>query len=93
MIFKIRFKGGAENRHGKVNILLQSYISRATIDDFSLVSDTMYVAQNAARILRALFEIALRRSWVSVATKALALCKSVDQRMWYAFEYEYLIFV
>lgn len=37
--------GGSENNHGKVNILLQTYISRGTVDAFSLVSDSAYVAQ------------------------------------------------
>ncbi|KAJ3352530.1 activating signal cointegrator 1 complex subunit [Entophlyctis luteolus] len=56
-------KGGTDTVHGKTNILLQSYISRATINDFALVSDCAYVAQNSARILRALFEIFDRRMW------------------------------
>ena len=38
-------KGGVENAHGKVNILLQTYISRGFIDSFSLISDSAYVAQ------------------------------------------------
>ncbi|KAI9005728.1 Sec63 Brl domain-containing protein [Hyaloraphidium curvatum] len=74
--------GGAENVHGKVNILLQSYISREWVEDFALQSDTNYVAQNSGRILRALFEIALSRNWGPTAYTILALCKSVDKRMW-----------
>lgn len=65
-----------------MNILLQNYISKGRIEDFSLVSDSAYVAQNSARIARALFEIALKRGWVSVATKLLSLSKSIDLRMW-----------
>ena len=42
-------RGGTENPHGKVNILLQSYISKTPIKAFSLSSDSYYVAQNAAR--------------------------------------------
>ena len=38
-------KGGAENEYGKVNILLQTYISKAQLDSFSLISDMSYVAQ------------------------------------------------
>lgn len=38
-------KGGKENTHGKVNILLQAYISRVPVDSFSLISDMAYVAQ------------------------------------------------
>lgn len=37
--------GGSENTYGKVNILLQAYISRHYMDAFSLVSDQAYVAQ------------------------------------------------
>ncbi len=37
--------GGSENSYGKVNILLQTYISRGSIENFSLVSDSAYVAQ------------------------------------------------
>lgn len=38
-------KGGTENEYGKVNILLQSYISKSFVESFSLVSDMSYVAQ------------------------------------------------
>ncbi|KAK3578446.1 hypothetical protein CHS0354_037424 [Potamilus streckersoni] len=37
--------GGVENTYGKVNILLQAYISRQSLDSFSLVSDQAYIAQ------------------------------------------------
>lgn len=37
--------GGSENTYGKVNILLQTYISHGRVDNFSLVSDQAYVAQ------------------------------------------------
>ncbi|KAJ3135746.1 hypothetical protein HK100_002436 [Physocladia obscura] len=75
-------KGGADTPYGKTNILLQSYISRSVINDFALVSDCAYVAQNAARILRALFEICLSRNWGPTASVIVSLCKSVDRRMW-----------
>lgn len=42
----------------------------------------MYVTQSAGRILRAVFEICLKRGWASLAHKALDLCKMVDKRMW-----------
>ena len=38
-------EGGVENSHGKVNILLQTYISQGTVESFSLISDLAYVAQ------------------------------------------------
>ncbi|KAJ3152645.1 activating signal cointegrator 1 complex subunit [Geranomyces variabilis] len=75
-------KGGTDTNYGKTNILLQSYVNRDNIDDFALVSDTAYVAQNGSRILRALFQIALGRNWGPAASVILSICKSVDKRMW-----------
>ncbi|RCI04598.1 activating signal cointegrator 1 complex subunit [Rhizopus stolonifer] len=75
-------KGGPEDTEGKVNILLQSYISNAYIDDFALISDCAYVAQNAGRIARALFEIALNRQWGPTASVLLDINKAVEKRMW-----------
>lgn len=37
--------GGSENLHGKVNILLQTFLSRGRINSFSLMSDQAYVSQ------------------------------------------------
>lgn len=100
--------GGVENSYGKINILLQTYISRGEVDSFSLISDLSYVAQvrptrwlrlkewpvgrekqslssspqNAARIVRALFEIALRKRWPAMTYKLLTLCKVIDKRLW-----------
>ena len=42
----------------------------------------VYVTQSAGRILRAIFEICLRRGWAQLCRKALDLCKMVDKRMW-----------
>ncbi|XP_045900311.1 activating signal cointegrator 1 complex subunit 3 [Micropterus dolomieu] len=74
--------GGVENGYGKINILLQTYISRGEVDSFSLISDLSYVAQNAARIIRALFEIALRKRWPAMTYRLLTLCKVIDKRLW-----------
>ncbi|CAF1149002.1 unnamed protein product [Adineta ricciae] len=75
-------KGGPENVHGKVNILIQAYISRAQLNSFSLVSDMSYVNQNVVRLIRALFEIVLKRSWATLSSHLLRLAKTVEQRMW-----------
>ncbi|KAK7157184.1 hypothetical protein R3I93_008608 [Phoxinus phoxinus] len=74
--------GGVENGYGKINILLQTYIGRGEVDSFSLISDLSYVAQNAARIVRALFEIALRKRWPVMTHRLLNLCKVIDKRLW-----------
>ena len=75
-------EGGNDVAHAKTNILLQSYISRAHLEDFALVSDSAYVAQNAARICRALFMIALNRRWGHQCLVLLSLCKSIEKQIW-----------
>ncbi|KAI4212741.1 MAG: hypothetical protein LQ351_004634 [Letrouitia transgressa] len=74
--------GGIDSSHAKINILLQSYISRAHVEDFALVSDSAYVAQNAARICRALFMVALNRRWGHQCLVLLSLCKSIEKQIW-----------
>ena len=74
--------GDKTSAASKTNILLQSYISRARVEDFALVSDTAYVAQNAARICRALFMIALNRRWGHQCLVLLTLCKSIEKQIW-----------
>ncbi|KAM0720684.1 hypothetical protein Q7P37_004821 [Cladosporium fusiforme] len=74
--------GGIGTQQGKTNVLLQSYISKARPEDFTLVSDTAYVAQNAARICRALFMIALNRRWGYQCLVLLSMCKSIEKRVW-----------
>jgi len=75
-------KGGVENVHGKVNILIQSFVSRAQLNSFSLISDMSYVNQNVVRLIRALFEVVLKRSWATLSSRLLCLAKIVEQRMW-----------
>lgn len=68
--------------HAKTNILLQSHISRARIEDFALGSDSKYVAENASRVCRAVFEIALNRGWGNLSQVLLTMCKAIEKRMW-----------
>ena len=75
-------KGGVENTHGKVNILLQTYISRGNVDSFSLVSDLAYTSQNSSRIMRGLFEIALKKGWPAMSYRLLTFSKSIDLQRW-----------
>ena len=79
---KCDIEGGMDTAHAKTNVLLQSYISRARLEDFALVSDSAYVAQNAARICRALFMIALNRRWGYQCLVLLTLCKSIERQIW-----------
>ncbi|CAG8581624.1 7898_t:CDS:2 [Paraglomus occultum] len=75
-------KEGIEESTAKINVLLQAYISKLSLEGFALVSDMVYVTQSANRILRAMFEICLRRGWAQLSRRALDLCKMVDKRMW-----------
>jgi activating signal cointegrator complex subunit 3 len=75
--------GGVENQHGKVNCLIQSYISREKVEGFSLVSDLAYVAQNVTRVARALFEITLKRGWALMSGRLLNICKSIEKQLWH----------
>lgn len=61
-------------RH-RFDVHAQAYIARARIDSFSLIADMNYVSQNAPRICRAVFEIAMRNQWSLTADLALTLCK------------------
>ena len=54
-------KSTVDESAGKSNVLLQSFISHAKITSFTLISDTNYIASNAGRVARALFEMCLKR--------------------------------
>ena len=83
-----------EEFSGKCNVLLQAYISKARVSSFTLISDTNYIASNAGRVARALFEMTLKSGNASAALKFLRLAKSIDHRFWWfqsplrAFEHE-----
>ncbi|KAK8162999.1 Sec63 Brl domain-containing protein [Phyllosticta citrichinensis] len=78
----IPVKESIEEPHAKINVLLQAYISRLKLEGLALMADLVYVTQSAGRILRAIFEICLKKNWASVAKTALDLCKMAEKRMW-----------
>ncbi|KAG2542539.1 hypothetical protein PVAP13_9NG644400 [Panicum virgatum] len=78
----LEIKGGPTDKHGKISILIQVYTSRAPIDSSSLHSDAQYISQSLARIMRALFEICLRRGWSEMSSLLLEYCKAVDRKIW-----------
>ena len=80
----IPVREGVDDHLAKVNVLLQAYLSRLSLDGFALMADMVYVTQSAGRILTALFQILLRRGWSQAALRALNLCKAVQHRMWSA---------
>ena len=78
----IPVKESIEEPHAKINVLLQAFISRLKLEGLALMADLVYVTQSAGRILRAIFEITLKKGWSSVAKTALELCKMAEKRMW-----------
>ena len=88
--FKIKGAGGDDAGLGlitsevdKAFVLLQAYISRAKIRSFTLISDMNYIAANAGRVARALFEMCLTTQRAGAATKLLRIAKSVDNQTWW----------
>lgn len=63
-------------------IYFQVFISRASVDSSSLHSDAQYISQSLGRIMRALFEICLRRGWSEMTSLLLEYCKAVDRKIW-----------
>src|SRR3984957_16978856 len=78
----IPVKESLEEPQAKINVLLQAFISRLKLEGLALMADLVYVTQSAGRVLRAIFEICLRKGWASVAKKAVDLCKMAEKRMW-----------
>ena len=72
-----------EEFSGKCNVLLQAYISKARVTSFTLISDTNYIASNASRVARALFEMCLKSGRAAAALKFIRLAKSIDHRFWW----------
>ena len=68
---------------GKSNVLLQAFICHARPKSFTLTSDINYIASNAGRVARALFEMCLRAGKAAQALKLLRIAKSIDKRVWW----------
>lgn len=82
-ICPIPFHSSVDTSAGKTCVLLQTYITQYPLKSFSLISDMNYVASNASRIARGIFEIALQKGWGSVARECLTFAKSLDHRVWH----------
>lgn len=72
-----------EEFSGKCNVLLQAYVSKAGVTSFTLISDTNYIASNASRVARALFEMCIKNGKAAAALKFIRLAKSIDHRFWW----------
>lgn len=80
----VPIKESVDDPHAKMNVLLQIWISRLKLDGMALVSDMSYVSQSANRILRAMFEICLKKGWSMVAKVALDICRMTEKSLWAA---------
>eukprot|EP00178_Gracilaria_changii_P024479 TRINITY_DN737_c0_g1_i1.p1 TRINITY_DN737_c0_g1~~TRINITY_DN737_c0_g1_i1.p1 ORF type:complete len:2198 (-),score=297.01 TRINITY_DN737_c0_g1_i1:5150-11743(-) len=78
----IPIKESLDEPTAKVNVLLQSYISKLGLDGLALKADMVYVTQSAARLTRALVEVARHENWAVLFDRALSLYKSVTARQW-----------
>lgn len=58
----IPVKEGVDESVAKVNVLLQAYISQLKLSGFDIVTDMVFIQQSAGRIIRAMFEICLKRA-------------------------------
>ncbi|EGR33237.1 hypothetical protein IMG5_058570 [Ichthyophthirius multifiliis] len=71
----IPIKGSPEDPAIKINILLQAYIGRLKLDGFALNSDMIYITQSAGRIVRAMFEICLKKDGLTQPKQLLQCVK------------------
>uniref|UniRef100_A0A1I7XGV9 SEC63 domain-containing protein n=1 Tax=Heterorhabditis bacteriophora TaxID=37862 RepID=A0A1I7XGV9_HETBA len=67
--------GGIASVPGKVN----AHISQSLIRSFSLLSESLYVHQNAGRLCRAMFEIVLRKGWAQATNAFLTMSKQLHE--------------
>ncbi|KAG1902400.1 DNA polymerase theta/eta [Suillus fuscotomentosus] len=77
----IPVKEGIDEPAAKINVLLQAYISQLKLD-VCVVSSQFTQAHTCYSILRAMFEICLKRGWAVPARVCLDLCKMVERQMW-----------
>jgi pre-mRNA-splicing helicase BRR2 len=59
----ILVKESLEEPSTKINVLLQAYILQIKLEGLSLTSDMVFITQSVGRLMRALFEIVLKRGW------------------------------
>jgi activating signal cointegrator complex subunit 3 len=88
----LKIKGAGGNDAGgslitspedKAFVLMQTYISKGIIKSFTLMSDKNYIASNAGRVARAIFEICLKQKKATQAIKLLRIAKSIDNQIWW----------
>lgn len=71
-----------DHNEAKVNILIQTLLSRGKVNSFSLISDTFFVQQNVKRICRGLFDYAIRRGMPIFSRRLLTFSKMFELEQW-----------
>ena len=77
----IPIKGRTEDPKSKVSVLLQCFISRIELEGYAMSCDMKFVAQNAQRIFRAMFELAVQKKSPNCLL-LLEFCKVIEKRLW-----------
>ena len=65
----------------KVLLLIEAYLYQEQLTAFSLIADTNYVMQNVVRLMRGMFEIAMRKKYPLTALNCLQWSIRLDKRM------------
>ena len=65
----------------KVLLLLECYLMQRPLMIFSLIADTNYIMQNVIRLMRGMFEIALRKNLYRTAMLCLEWTIRLDKRL------------
>lgn len=77
----IPIKGPIDDPKSKINVLLQCYLSRVELEGYAINCDMKFVSENAQRIFRAIFELALHKKSASCQI-ILDFCKMAERRVW-----------
>ncbi|KAG0662889.1 DEIH-box ATPase [Maudiozyma exigua] len=78
----IPIKSEIDESSTKVNLLLQAFISNIKLDGFALHADMVFIQQSAGRLIKAMFELCLKKKWSKVTKLLLTLSKCIDRKMW-----------
>jgi replicative superfamily II helicase len=83
----LQMEGPVNDAATKTFVLLQAFISRQRPKGFTLISDTNYIASNASRVARAIFEMCLhddkKDGNAGTALKLLRFAKTIDNQFWW----------
>ncbi|KAL6927019.1 hypothetical protein ACO0SA_004106 [Hanseniaspora valbyensis] len=78
----IPVKDSLEDIGCKPNALIQSYISRLSMDGFALNSDMIFIKQNSSRLFQALLQIAKFKKMSKIVKLLLNIVHYVGKRVW-----------